>query len=272
MTETEGPARDFPVPSRAPVYARNMVATSQPLAAQAGLGMLAKGGNAVDAAIATAMALTVVEPTGCGLGGDAFAIVWDGSRLHGLNASGRAPAAWTPEYFAGRERVPERGWNSVTVPGAVAGWIALWRKFGALPLTTIAEPAIRYARDGFAVSPGIATRWQFEAGILAGQPGFDAFLIEGRAPKAGETFRLSDLGSSLEAIAASEGEAFYRGELAARIVAHAQAHGGAMTMADLAAEQPDWVDTLSVDFAGTTIHEIPPNGQGIATLIALGIA
>ncbi|MCB1498932.1 MAG: gamma-glutamyltransferase family protein [Bauldia sp.] len=272
MTGDSSPVDAEPVPSRAPVYARNMVATSQPLAAQAGLAMLAAGGNAVDAALATAMALTVVEPTGCGLGSDAFAIVWDGTRLHGLNASGRAPAAWTPDRFAGLERMPERGWDSVTVPGAIGGWIALWRRFGSLPLTTIAGPAIGYARDGYPVSPSIAFRWQHEAGILAGQPGFDAFLIEGRAPRPGELFRLPALAESLAAIAASEGEAFYRGALAERMVAHARAHGGAITEADFAAETPDWVETLSVDFAGAAIHEIPPNGQGISALIALGIA
>jgi len=268
----EPASRAGPVPSRAPVYARNMVATSQPLAAQAGLAMLAAGGNAVDAALASAMALTVVEPTGCGLGSDAFAIVWDGERLHGLNASGRAPAAWTRAHFAGHERMPERGWNSVTVPGAIGGWIALWRRFGSLPLPMIAGPAIGYARDGYQVSPSIAFRWEYEAGILAMQPGFDAFLIDGRAPRPGELFRLPTLGDSLIAIAESEGEAFYRGALAERMIAHARAHGGVMTEADLAAEAPEWVDTLSLNFAGAAIHEIPPNGQGIAALIALGIA
>ena len=268
---TASPA--VPAPSRAPVYARNMVATSQPLAAQAGLAMLARGGNAVDAALATAFALTVVEPTGCGLGSDAFAIVWDGERLHGLNASGRAPAAWTPDYFAGREKMPERGWNAVTVPGAVGGWIALWRRFGSLPLEMLAAPAIGYARDGFAVSPSIALRWAHEVGLLSGEPGFaEAFTIDGRAPRVGETFRLPALADSLEAIAASEGEAFYRGRLAEALVAHAGRHDGAMTLDDLAAERADWVETIAVDFAGARIHELPPNGQGMTALIGLGIA
>jgi gamma-glutamyltranspeptidase/glutathione hydrolase len=250
-----------------------MVATSQPLAAQAGLGMLAAGGNAVDAALAAAMALTVVEPTGCGLGSDAFAIVWDGQRLHGLNASGRAPAAWTPEYFAGREKMPQRGWDSVTVPGAVGGWMALWKRFGSLPLATIAGPAIGYARDGFQVSPSIAFRWAFEAGIHGGEPGFaEAFLIDGRAPRTGEVFRLPALAESIGDIVATEGESFYRGVLAARMVADAKAHGGAMTVEDLAAERPDWVDTVALPFAGNSVHEIPPNGHGIAALVALGIA
>ena len=273
MTERPASEFSFPVSSRAPVFARNMVATSQPLAAQAGLGMLAAGGNAVDAALATAMALTMVEPTGCGLGSDAFAIVWDGKRLHGLNASGHAPRAWTPEYFAGQDRMPERGWNSVTVPGAVGGWIALWKRFGSLPLATIAAPAVGYAREGFPVSPSIAFRWDFEVGVLATQPGFaEAFMIDGRAPRVGEVFRLPALADSIELIVATEGESFYRGALAARMVAHARANGGAMTEADLAEERPDWVDTLSVEFAGAAIHEIPPNGYGITTLMALGIA
>ena len=138
----------FPYPSRrSPVMARNVVATSQPLAAQAGLRMLAKGGNAVDASLATAMALTVVEPTGNGLGSDAFAILWDGERLHGLNASGRAPAAWTPERFAGAEQMPQRGWESVTVPGAVSSWVELSDKFGRLSFEELFEPALDYA-DG----------------------------------------------------------------------------------------------------------------------------
>lgn len=263
----------LPYPSsRSPILARNVVATSQPLAAQSGLAMLAAGGNAVDAAVATAMTLTVVEPTGCGLGSDAFAIVWDGKRLHGLNASGRSPKAWTPEYFAGRDRMPERGWNSVTVPGAVSGWIALWKRFGSLPLGTLAGPAIRYARDGFQVSPIIARRWQQEAEVLAGEPGFtEAFLIDGRAPVAGEIFRLPALAKTFEIIVATEGEAFYRGELARRIADHARLCGAALSEADLAEHQPDWVDTLSVNFAGATVHEIPPNGQGIATLIGLGL-
>mgnify|MGYP000106120342 CR=1 FL=1 len=141
---------------RSPVLADNVVATSQPLAAQAGLAMLARGGNAVDAALASAIALTVVEPTGNGLGSDAFCILWDGKELHGLNASGRAPAGWTPERFAGRGKMPERGWDSVTVPGAVSAWAELSRRFGRLDFATLFEPALGYAENGFPVSPIIA--------------------------------------------------------------------------------------------------------------------
>jgi gamma-glutamyltranspeptidase/glutathione hydrolase len=234
--------------------------------------MLAQGGNAIDAAIAAAMALTVVEPTGCGLGSDAFAILWDGSELHGLNASGRSPAAWTAERFAGAERMPERGWDSVTVPGAVSAWIALWRRFGSLNLEVIAAPAIRYARDGFPVSPIISILWEKGGAALGRQPGFaEAFLPDGRAPRAGERFRNPALAQSLEAIVASEGESFYRGVLAERLTAHAAAHGGALTLDDLGTHQADWVGTIEMPFAGAHVHEIPPNGQGIVTLITLGL-
>ena len=183
MTPPVRPGLDMALPypsQRSPVLAANMVATSQPLAAQAGLAMLARGGNAVDAAIAAAMALTVVEPSGNGLGSDAFAILWDGKALHGLNASGRSPAAWTPQRFAGRTSMPELGWDSVTVPGAVSAWVALARRFGTLPLSVLAEPAIRYARHGFLVSPIIAELWSRTPERFSGQPGFaEAFLPAG---------------------------------------------------------------------------------------------
>ncbi len=257
---------------RSPVLGRNVVATSQPLAAQAGLRVLEAGGNAVDAALAAAMTLTVVEPSGCGVGGDAFAIVWDGQQLHGLNASGRAPAAWTPEYFAARGGIPETGWNAVTVPGVVSGWVELSRRLGRLPLARVAQAAIDYARQGFMVSPTVARLWALGAAKLGGQPGFaECFLPAGRPLRAGEVFRNEALALTLEQIAATEGEAFYRGELAQRMVAHAQAHGGAMTLADLQAHRADWVDTISQRFGDSVIHEIPPNGQGIAALMALGM-
>jgi len=257
---------------RAPVLAQNIVATSQPLAAQAGLRMLLQGGNAVDAALAAAMTLTVVEPTGCGLGSDAFAMVWDGRDLHGLNASGRSPAGWTPERFAGREAMPTRGIDTVTVPGAVSAWAALSARFGRLPLETVAAPAVAYARDGFPVSPTIAGGWAKGALQHRAEPGFaKAFLPNGRAPRAGETFRHPALADSLESIAATRGEDFYRGDLARRVAAFAASLGGALTEADLDAHRCDWVDPLSQCFAGADLHEIPPNGQGLAALIALGI-
>lgn len=262
-----------PYPSaRSPVLGRNVVATSQPLAAQAGLSMLARGGNAIDAALAAAMVLTVVEPTGCGLGSDAFAIVWDGAELHGLNASGRSPAGWTHERFAGLDRMPELGWDAVTVPGAVSAWAALSERFGSLPLTTVAEPAIGYARDGFAVSPIIARAWGNGLKKLGGQPGFaGTFAFDGRAPAPGDLVRLPGHAASLEAIAATGGEAFYRGDLAEKMVAFSRAHGGVLSLDDLASHKADWVGTVSVPFAGHVVHEIPPNGQGIAALAAMGI-
>ncbi|WP_418318311.1 gamma-glutamyltransferase family protein [Piscinibacter sakaiensis] len=257
---------------RSAVMARNVVSTSQPLAAQAGLQMLLAGGNAVDAAIASAMALTVVEPTGCGIGSDAFAIVWDGKELHGLNASGRSPAAWTADYFKQLGGIPESGWNAVTVPGAVSAWVELAKRFGKLPFEQLAQPAIALARDGFAVSPTIATQWALGAERLGAQPGFaECFMPGGRAPQAGELFRSEGHARTLELIAETRGEAFYRGELARAMAAHSQANGGVMTEQDLAAHQADWVGTISQSFGDTVIHEIPPNGQGIAALMALGL-
>jgi gamma-glutamyltranspeptidase/glutathione hydrolase len=254
-----------------PVLARNLVCTSQPLAAQAGLQMLADGGNAVDAALAAAITLTLVEPVSNGIGSDAFAIVWDGSRLHGLNASGRSPAAWTPEYFGGGP-VPERGWNSVTVPGAVSAWAGLHERFGVLPFERLFEPAIRYGRDGFLVSPTVAAQW---AGLVPGvhtQPGFaEGFLPGGQAPKPGQLFTFPDHAATLERIATTRGADFYTGELAERLAAHSFANGGAMTTADLAAHRADWVEPIAKDYRGYTMHEIPPNGQGVVALIALGI-
>src|SRR5512142_2600911 len=157
----------LPYPSRRqPICADNVVATSQPLATQAGIAMLARGGNAVDAALATAIALTLVEPCSNGIGSDLFAILWDGERLVGLNASGRAPAAWSPARFAGREAMPQRGWETVTIPGAVSGWVALSQRYGTLPFADLFEPAIRYARDGYAVSPTVAEKWALAATIM----------------------------------------------------------------------------------------------------------
>ena len=257
---------------RPPVLGRAMVATSQPLAAQAGLAMLSRGGNAIDAALAAAITLTVVEPTGNGLGSDGFAILWDGAQLHGLNASGRSPAGWTPERFAGHAEMPFRGWESVTVPGAVSAWGEASRRFGALPFADLFAPAIAYARDGFPLSPTIATLWRAGAEVLKDQPGFaDNFLPGGRVPVAGDIIRNPALAETLTDIAETGGESFYRGRLAGLIAADARRHGAALTEDDLAAHAPDWCGTLSTSFRGTELHEIPPNGQGIAALIALGI-
>jgi gamma-glutamyltranspeptidase/glutathione hydrolase len=257
---------------RSPVLARNVVAASQPLAAQAGLRMLLKGGNAADAALAAAIALVVVEPTGNGLGSDAFAIIFDGKELHGLNASGRSPKSFSPERFIGQAAMPKRGWDSVTVPAAISAWRDISRGFGALPFATLFEPAVDYADGGYNVSPIIAELWRRNAEELKDQPGFaEAWMPDGRAPRAGELFVNKPLAKSLRLIAESEGEAFYRGELAGRIADFAKAHGAAMTADDLAAHENDWVGTISQAFGDAELHEIPPNGQGIAALMTLGI-
>jgi len=263
---------DFPYLSkRMPLFADNAVATSQPLAAQAGLRMLAKGGNAADAALAMAIALTVVEPTSNGIGGDLFAMIWDGSRLHGLNGSGRSPASWSPDRFAGRLSMPDTGWDTVTVPGAVDAWARISERFGKLPFGELFDPAIKYARDGFCVGPVTSERWQ-AAAALQNFPEFSrSFLPKGCAPKTGERFTNPEQALTLEKIAVSGGEDFYRGDLAARIAAAAKSGGGALTLQDLEAHRSQWVTPLSVQYRGATLHELPPNGQGLAALIALGI-
>ena len=264
---------------RAPVFARNVVSTSHPLAAQTGLRMLLRGGNAVDAAIAAAAVMTIVEPCSNGLGSDAFCIVWDGQQLQGLNASGVAPAGWTPEYFKGKygpdtQAPPKRGWDSVTVPGAVAGWVALHGRYGRLPFADLLAPAIEIAERGYAVPLIVQHKWQNAAALpeITTQPGFaEAFLPRGRAPEVGERFTLPDAARTLRLIALTTGEAFYCGEVAAAAEAHAKAHGGVMRADDFANYLPEWVTPIARDYRGHTLHEIPPNGQGIAALIALGI-
>lgn len=267
-----------PYPSvRVPVFARNAVSTSHPAAAQAGLRMLHLGGNAVDAAVAAAAAMTIAEPVSNGLGSDAFCILWDGQELHGLNASGRAPAAWSPGYFRGKygdsaTAPPKRGLDSVTVPGAVSAWMALSQRFGKLPFADLMGPAIELAERGYLVPPIVQGKWAAPVAELSGQPGFaKAFLPHGRAPHVGELFRFPAAARALRAIAASRGEAFYRGELAQAMARFSAAHGGALSEADLAAHQPEWVKPIARDYRGYTLHEIPPNGQGIAALMALGI-
>lgn len=257
---------------RSAVLADNIVSTSQPLAAQAGLSMLARGGNAVDAAIATAITLTLVEPTGNGVGSDAFAIVWDGHELHGLNASGRSPAGWTPDRFAKYETMPFRGWESVTVPGAVSAWVALSDRFGKLPFVELFEPAIGYAESGFIVTPQIAELWRRAAETLGDYPGFaETFLPNGHAPKAGERFANLHLAKTLRAIAETKGATFYEGDLAEAICSFATEHGAALSLADMSAHKVDWCGTISKKFDNLELHEIPPNGQGIAALMGLGI-
>lgn len=264
--------------ARTPLFARNIVSTSQPLAAQAGLRLLQQGGNAVDAAIAAAATITLTEPCSNGLGSDCFALVWDGSQLLGLNASGTAPAAWTLDYFEKKyggdltATRPLRGWDTVTVPGAVGGWGALHQRLGRLPFDQVLAPAIEYAERGFAISPNVQEKWRLAAPLLREQPGFaEHFLPKGRVPHVGEHFVLPHAAQTLKLIAQTHGEAFYRGELAARLVAHAAEHGGVMTEADLASYEPQWVDSLHTQFHRHTLHEIPPNGQGITALMTLGL-
>ncbi len=263
----------FPYASRrAPVLARNAVAASQPLAAAAGLQMLRSGGNAVDAALATAIALTVVEPCNNGVGSDAFAIVWDGRQLHGLNGSGRSPATWTAERFRGRATMPVQGWDAVTVPGAVSAWVALSERFGKLPFAALFEPAVGYAQDGFHVGHKTAAIWARAGETYAAFPDFQAhFLRGGRAPRPGEAFVNPDLAQTLEAIAESGGEAFYRGDLAMRMDAAARAAGGGLRAKDLAGHEADWVAPIVAPYRAVALAEIPPNGQGLAAQIALAI-
>lgn len=264
--------KQFPFPSRrASVMGRNMVAASQPLAVQAGIRALQAGGNAVDAALAAAVTLTVVEPTMNGIGSDAFCLLWDGRSLHGLNASGRSPKTAHADDFAGLKVMPERGWGTVTVPGAVSGWVALSDRFGNLPFERLFEDAIRYADEGFQVTPMTARLWAEARHIFAGFADFSVFLPDGAAPRAGELFRFPDQAETLQKIASSRGESFYRGELAESIVAASKRDGGKMTLADLENHQCEWVEPVSIDYHGHTLHELPPNGQGFAALIMLGI-
>src|SRR5687767_13553991 len=263
----------FPYPSqRMPVLARNVVSTSQPLAAQAGLRMMLKGGNAVDAVLATAIALTIVEPTSNGIGSDAFCILWDSKKLQGLNSSGRSPAGWSLDRFKGEPAMPTRGWESVTVPGAVSAWVTLSDKYGKLAFADLFEPAIKYAADGFMVSPTIARQWAAGVNELHSQPGFaDAFMPRGRAPEPGEKFSFPAQAKTLQRIAETKGEAFYRGDLSEKIAAFSKHHGAALSLDDLASHKSDWVEPIGIDYRGYVLNEIPPNGQGIAALIALGI-
>ena len=257
----------FPYASqRAPVFARNVVATSQPLATQAGLEVMRDGGNAIDAAIATAITLTVVEPAMNGVGSDAFAIVWDGAELVGINGSGKSPAGWSPERFSGPQ-MPRLGWDAVTVPGAVSTWVALSDKLGALPFERLFQSAIHYAREGFHVGTKTAAIWARTVTALGDFAGFQAhFAPSGRAPGAGELFKREELAITLEQIASSKGEAMYQGALADAIAAQSDREGGSMTREDLASHEVLWTDPIQQPYGDVALHEIPPNGQGLSTL------
>jgi gamma-glutamyltranspeptidase / glutathione hydrolase len=262
---------------RSPVYAPNGVAaTSQPLATNAALQVLQHGGNAIDAAVTAAAVLAVVEPMMTGVGGDMFAIVWSAKekRLIGLNASGRAGALMTREELLkrGHTHMPTRGVETITVPGALAGWNALLEKYGTITLAQAVQPAIRYAENGFPVTPVIAGDWAPEHRILAADPGASAtFLVNGETPKAGDWFRNPDIAATFRQIAKEGPSALYGGTLGQRIVAHVQKLGGFLTLDDLKKNQPTWVTPISTVFKGYRVWELPPNNQGIATLEMLRI-
>ena len=253
-----------------------IVAASQPLAARAGVQMLERGGHAVDAAIAANAVTGLVEPEMNGIGGDLFAMVYDASsgQVHGLNSGGWAPSALTPAVIRakGHAQMPDQGIDSVTVPGAVAGWAALSARFGRLPLADVVAPAIHYAERGFPLSDIIAERWAGWTPKLAAEPEVAAtYLPGGRAPRAGELFKNHRLAKSLERIARSGRDGFYRGETADSIIALSQARGGTLTSADLHEYQPEWVQPLSTTYHGCKVYELPPNTQGIAALLMLNL-
>lgn len=270
----------YPIKRNA-TYARNgMVATSQPLASQAGIEILKKGGNAIDAAIATAACLTVVEPTSNGIGGDAFALVWTKNRLHGLNGSGRSPQSISIDAVkeAGYQKIPQYGWIPVTVPGVPAAWADLSEKFGKLPLEEVLQPAITYVEEGFPISATLSRNWQraytnFSKLLKEDyyKHWFKTFAPNGRAPKVGEIWTSKGHAETLRSLAKTKSASFYNGELAEKIVQFSKANGGFLSADDLAEHQSEWVHPLRVNYRGYDVWELPPNGQGIITLQALKI-
>lgn len=272
----------YPYPSRRTVtYAnRGMVATSQPLAAQAGLEVMKKGGNAIDAAVATAACLTVVEPTSNGIGSDAFALIWTKGKLWGLNASGAAPSSISIEklHQRGIASMPPYGFLPVTVPGAPGAWAECSRRFGVLSLRETLQPAVSYARQGYPLSPVLAYHWQRAFNNyrenLQGEEfieWFETFAPQGRAPQAGEIWCSERHAQTLEEIGETEAQSFYRGSLAQAIDSYSRKYDGFLRQEDLAAFQPKWVEPIGIDYRGYNIWEIPPNGQGLVALIALNI-
>ena len=263
--------------TRSVVYApHGMAATSQPLATQAALDILKAGGSAVDAAIAANAALGLMEPTGSGVGGDLFAIVWEAKakRLHGLNGSSRSPRGLTRQWFLdnGHERIPSHGPLPVSVPGAVDAWFALHGRFGKLPMGDVLAPAIRYAREGFPLSEVIAYYWARNSELLKKYPGFAAvYMPGGRAPQAGETFRNPRLAATYERLVKGGRDAFYTGEVARTVAEYVQQQGGFLAYEDLAAHRSEWVEPVSVNYRGYDVWELPPNGQGIAALQMLNL-
>jgi gamma-glutamyltranspeptidase/glutathione hydrolase len=267
----------LPFASRSEVIAQHgMAATSHPLTTQIALDVLKAGGNAIDAAIAANAALGLMEPTGNGMGGDLFAIIWDAEKkeLIGLNASGRAPALMTLEYFRelGLNDIPKYGALPVSVPGAVDGWFELHGRFGSVPISQLLEPAIRYAREGFPVTEEIARLLVTNQNRIGHYPGFaETFMPDGRVPVKGEVFRNPRLADTLEAIAEGGRDAFYKGDIARRIDAYMTEQGGLLRYDDLAAHTSEWVTPVSTNYRGWDVYELPPNGQGIAALQILNL-
>lgn len=270
----------YPTTKKAVYGLKGMVATSQPLAAQAGLEILKRGGNAIDAAIATAACLTVVEPTSNGIGGDAFALVWTKGKLHGINGSGRSPRALSIDKVKelGYDAIPKFGWIPVTVPGAPGVWAELNRRFGKLSLLEVLQPAIQYARDGFPLSPTLAKYWKraylnykrnLQDPLFA--EWFKVFAPKDRAPRVGEVWGSKDHAQTLEEIGKTNAESFYRGGLAEKIVQFSRKTGGFFTLEDFADYKPEWVEPIHINYRGYDVWEIPPNGQGIVALEALNI-
>jgi gamma-glutamyltranspeptidase/glutathione hydrolase len=263
--------------TRSEVIAQHaMAATSHPLATQSALEILKSGGNAIDAAIAANAVLGLVEPTGCGIGGDLFAIVWDAKtkRLYGLNASGRSPQSLSLDYFIERgfTAIPALGPLPVSVPGCVDGWFELHERFGSLSMQTILTPAIDYAEQGFPVTEVIAHYLRSNSNNLKNFPGFsDTFLPNGKPPEKGEIFRNPRLGKTYSRIAAKGRDIFYRGEIAQTIVAYLEAQGGFLSMDDFASHRSEWVDPVHTNYRGYDVWELPPNGQGIAALQILNM-
>lgn len=263
--------------TRSEVIAKNgMVATSQPLCTQVGIDILKKGGTAMDAAIACNACLGLMEPTGCGVGGDIFAIVWDEKtqKLYGLNGSGRSPKSLTREWFLenNHEKIPSHGALPISVPGAVKGWFDLHARFGKLPMKTILKPAIDYARDGFPVSELIAYYMGRSGPFLSKYPNFaDTYMPSGKMPAKGEIFKNPYLADTYEKIAKGGADAFYKGKIAKTIAKHIKEQGGFLTEQDLAEHTSEWVEPVSANYRGYDVWELPPNGQGIAALQILNI-
>ena len=272
----------YPYASRRTVVfgSRGMVATSQQLAAQAGLDIMKKGGNAIDAAVATAACLTVVEPTSNGIGSDAFAIIWTKGKLHGLNSSGHAPKSISIEAVTklGHKEMPSHGWLPVTVPGAPAAWAELVSKFGKLPLTEVLQPAIEYAERGYPVSAVLSENWKsafnkYKKVLTEDQfkHWFEVFAPQGKAPEVGEIWHSQDHAKTLQSIAETNAEAFYKGDLADLIDSYSRKYNGFLRKEDLEAFRPEWVDPIKANYRGHEVWELPPNGHGMVALMALNI-